>query len=245
MKIILGLSLFFLFVSNLYSKEIAWKSEVRKALEEKSEKPLLLYFTASWCGPCKLMKSTTLKDEKVKPIFDKVSPIMVDFDEHVALAQRMGVKGVPCIVLLNQHKEEVGRQVGYVRSSELLNWWEQHEKSALSSLSKKEQRDAKQKEVASNLEAGGEKRQEAKFIILMAIREDIDAKTHEKMLRDFWKKHPKQLEESLRSKLLFERIVASRSLSRQGNKGFDPWGKQEERDTFLNKHKNLFESKAK
>lgn len=64
----------------------------------------LVEFSASWCGPCHLMRKT-LKD------FAAAQVIMVDVDRCPILSRRFAVASVPTLVLLKGGKE-VRRHVG-------------------------------------------------------------------------------------------------------------------------------------
>lgn len=75
----------------------------------------ILRFTASWCGPCKML-AKTLEDA------DLGMPIeVVDIDVHPELAKEFGVRGVPTLIMVEDDKE-IKRQVGMVQLSQLQDW---------------------------------------------------------------------------------------------------------------------------
>ena len=88
----------------------------------KGDQPVLVDFTATWCGPCKAMAPVL---EKVKgKIDDKAKIIKVDIDKNQRFAGKMGVTGVPTFVLFKNGKEE-WRQVGMVSEHQLVTVLEQ------------------------------------------------------------------------------------------------------------------------
>ncbi|MBR0424142.1 thioredoxin family protein [Candidatus Saccharibacteria bacterium] len=68
----------------------------------------LLDFYADWCGPCQMLKPTIEEFEKAHP---EVKVTSVNIDEDEELAEKYGVSGIPCLVVLKDG-EEVRREVG-------------------------------------------------------------------------------------------------------------------------------------
>ncbi len=67
-----------------------------------SERPTLVDFHATWCGPCKMM-SPILKDLAGK-MGDKVKIIKIDVDKNQKLANKLSVRGVPTLVIYQAGK---------------------------------------------------------------------------------------------------------------------------------------------
>jgi len=62
-----------------------------------SEQPVLVDFTATWCGPCK--KLTPIVEEFAKDYSGRVKVFKVDVDKAPSVAAKFGVMSVPTLIL--------------------------------------------------------------------------------------------------------------------------------------------------
>jgi thioredoxin 1 len=85
----------------------------------KSEVPVLVDFSAVWCGPCQRL--SPIVEKFATENVGKIKVCKVDVDDAPSVTAKMGVRGVPSLVVF-QKGISLGNKVGLISLAEMTNF---------------------------------------------------------------------------------------------------------------------------
>ena len=77
----------------------------------------ILYFTASWCGPCKALAP------RMESLSSQINYEKIDVDNNQDLSMKYGVRNVPSLVLIDSNGTELNRMVGVQPDETILKFY--------------------------------------------------------------------------------------------------------------------------
>jgi len=106
---------------------IPWRTDFNAAVKEAqaTHRPLMLYFTADWCGPCQSLKGTLWADPQVEKTLRNFVPVKIDEDQHPDIAQRFPGNYIPRYVIVDPELQQSKTTDGVLTSAEFITWLSQ------------------------------------------------------------------------------------------------------------------------
>jgi thioredoxin 1 len=77
----------------------------------------ILYFTAAWCGPCRMLGPT------IESLKGQINYEKIDVDTNTELSIKYGIRNVPTLVLIDETGTELKRTVGVKSKDEILSFY--------------------------------------------------------------------------------------------------------------------------
>ena len=83
----------------------------------KYDKPVLIDFSATWCGPCNMLAPII---DEVAAEQEDIKVCKVDIDDQIQLAQQFRVMSVPTLIVM-KHGKVVNQSVGLIPKAKVLS----------------------------------------------------------------------------------------------------------------------------
>jgi len=107
------------------SNRIAWAENYTTAQQQavESDKPIILFFTGTWCSPCQIMKRQVWADEQVMETVNAAFiPVTIDVDNSDAgpTLSRYGIVATPSTIITDSKGNVLQQRHGGMSKAEFL-----------------------------------------------------------------------------------------------------------------------------
>jgi thioredoxin 1 len=107
------------------SNDITWNNNIESArnLASNSDKNMMIFFTADWCSPCRIMKRQVFADNDVMKAMDaKIVPVEIDIDDpnNEELVKQYNIGATPTTIFINPQGKVMDYAVGKVDKTKFL-----------------------------------------------------------------------------------------------------------------------------
>ncbi|MFN0197814.1 MAG: thioredoxin domain-containing protein [Planctomycetaceae bacterium] len=101
----------------------SWHTDFAAAQAEakKQNKPMLVHFHATWCGPCQQMEQEVLKSTELSRVLaGQAILVKIDTDDNADLVEKYQIESLPSDLFLNSSGQVISRYVGYQDKAKYL-----------------------------------------------------------------------------------------------------------------------------
>lgn len=187
---------------------------------EELDRPVVVLFTASWCGPCKELTGALterFESELLKPsansLFRSWVLVKVDVDERKDLADRFEIRGVPAMRVLDLNEKVLAKTEGYDSYASFAEWLDNCKRTSTPRVQRSLQNSTDLTEVMAEL------------VVLLGDRNlEIRERAMHRLSSDR-KLTQRNILEVLQGGSLAQRLCSLEILRKWGIdvSGFDPW----------------------
>lgn len=103
--------------------ENSWSEALKQAAAQN--KYIFVDAYASWCGPCKLLKATTFKNNKVAEFYNSnFINVALDMEKGQGpeLAAQWGIQAYPTLIVFTPKGKPVYGTMGFIKSNDLIKF---------------------------------------------------------------------------------------------------------------------------
>ena len=77
----------------------------------------ILYFSAAWCGPCKMLGPI------MESVASQINYQKIDVDNNQDLSIKYGVRNIPTLVLIDKNGTELNRSTGVIQKQQIIDFY--------------------------------------------------------------------------------------------------------------------------
>lgn len=85
----------------------------------KSDKPVLVDFWATWCGPCRMI--SPIVSQIAEEYADKIKVCKINVDDEAELADKYGIVSIPTLIVFEKGKIK-NQTMGYMNEEALRHF---------------------------------------------------------------------------------------------------------------------------